>query len=338
MLNDMPWRKMPRDLLTNPKICAIANRVKPDLQQAVFLFYIACYTQANDDGIIDISDTETLADLIRLDNENDVAELAYLFIRRGFFEPITDDLTLLLITDWDNPQQASVKNGHRVPETQDQRRKRINSLYNKAPKNAAKKSDEAAEDTFLCVENDKISKSVATDELECDKNAKSVTLTERKERKDKREKKEHTHTEEGTVYSVSAIAQEALQEDRDREPEENESSQETMQIQDDAPTFDGLEDYRPQEEEVSPTPVPQYDLKDAVNTQDAQWNYELTKKYAQEMSIPDGVANKLVAMKSYEDWQTAGVLYAFFAKITVLALIQTISLISCSLLSCNVRL
>ena len=247
----MGWRKTPRDLLSNPKIITIANRIEPKLKQSVLSFYVACYMQANDDGVLDMRDREVYADMLFLEKEDDVVTLTEAFIKRGFFEPITDDHELLLITDWENPNQATVlKNGHRIPETQEMRRDRVVKSIGKSKK---------------ILENprmrDKIPENVATQE----KIREDKIRLETEERKI-REDVEKTHTQERSGGA------------------------------------DVCEDKPEPMELCDAFTVPEDDLTMIIK----------------ESGIPETSISFLTELKTYDDWQTAGVLYAYFAKESVL--------------------
>ena len=331
MLNDMAWRKTPRDLLTNPKIRTIAQRVRPDLRQAVFAFYAACYMQADDDGLLDVSDTEVFADLLFLENENDIAELTALFIKRGFFEALNEDQTLLYIKDWDNPNQAHIYNGHRVAETADERRARVMNRLKGGKKKSPKKEapepaleENAGSDSF-CNLNDKNLKSVETETVLRDKNLKSVEITEREEREEKRDietietrdietgerEKTHTHTE-----SAKELAGEALRDTAESPDEEETEAGDILEGTDNA--------------EGTESTAQTIDTR--LETSAAQWSYEDTKKAAKEMNIPEKAAAYMTSVKDYESWRAAGVFYAFFVKNGTVGLNTELQLTSLELL------
>ena len=129
MLNDMTWRKTPRDLIINPKIRFIAGHTAVHLKQAVFAFYAAIYMQADNDGVIDLGDTEVLADIVMLDNPNDISTLIDAFAKRGFIERVYPDdaerTSIYFLTDWDNPAMATWNGQKRVEESQETRVARI---------------------------------------------------------------------------------------------------------------------------------------------------------------------------------------------------------------------
>lgn len=338
MLNDMAWRKIPRDLMTNPRIRSIAMRIDPRLRQAVFAFYPACLMQATDDGILDISDTEVFADLLLLDDEEDVVELTRLFIKRGFFESLNEDDTLLYILDWDNPNEAHVYNNKRVSETADERRARVLGAM-KNPKNKRKKPQVQAQESEAPEEEETLDASKAQqgsffvpensrENILRDKNGKSVATNreireireirdeiQREEIKD-REIERHTHTE-STNASVSAIAREALLSG------EGETEGQTYPDAGQEDIQEGQPEENPGQNDRNTGHTTQEESAEKIKAQDsetvqalspAQWTPADTKKYSQEMNIPDKPADYMKALKTYDSWRTCGVFWAFFVR------------------------
>lgn len=195
MLNDMAWRKTPRDLLTNPKIRFIASHTAPQLPpQAAFAFYSAVYMEADDDGVVDLGDRDVLADIIMIQNPDDIDSLTAAFTKRGFIEQMYPDDPerdfLYLITDWDNPAMATWDGKKRTQETQSERRDRIlgkvksSGRKSRSPRRQPEKDEtppdsppppedsapQTAHDAgFFCAEN------LAESALDCDRKSKNVT-------------------------------------------------------------------------------------------------------------------------------------------------------------------
>lgn len=314
MLNDMAWRKIPRDLMTNPRIRSIAMRIDPRLRQAVFAFYPACLMQATDDGILDISDTEVFADLLLLENEMDIVELRDLFIKRGFFEPINEEKSLLYILDWDNPNTAHVYNNKRVPETAEERRARVLDAINKKPKKGRKSAAPEAkpqDPLFFDDLRDKNAKSVATNR-EIREEIRDIETVETEEIEAEREI-EHTHTE-STVSTVYSMAGEALGEEETEgqiEPEVGQEEVQEGQSEEKAGQNDRNPGHTVQEESAE---IKAQSKKESLTLPPAQWTAQDTVKYSQEMNIPAKAAGYMTALKSYEAWRTCGVFWAFFTK------------------------
>ena len=311
MLNDFAWRKTPTDILTNPRIRSIAQRKAPELRQAVFAFYMACYMQASEDGVVDVSDTEVYADLLMLDDEKIITDFTLSFIKKGFFEPLNEEQTLLFIVDFDNPAMANTKSGHREAETLDARRKRVTDSLKKPKPSRYRKpaQDTRAYDThdvppeveeqnlpeaaFFGSLNDKNQECVATSGECCDKNREFVaTHREREEKEEIETEERHTHTQEAPAQkekdqaeTPSAPLQEEtlmeIMEPEEEKPsqEEESSAGETAQVQ--SPVLGGTE---AQEEESS----------------------------AMKSNIPKGVASRMIGVTSLAEWRAADILYVFF--------------------------
>ena len=56
MLNDVAWRKMPTDILTNETMTYIESQMPAGFEYAPFMFYQAALKKCDDDGIFDIGD------------------------------------------------------------------------------------------------------------------------------------------------------------------------------------------------------------------------------------------------------------------------------------------
>lgn len=327
MLNDMAWRKAPRDLLTNPRIRSIASRIDSSLKQAVFAFYVACYMEANDDGIVDLSDTEVFADLLLLEDEDDIETLTNLFVKKNFLEEIKNGL--YYIQDWDNPNMASYQGSKRIAETADQRRARV--LGSTKPKQkkkapqlptqeyeeqmdvspaeayaaAALEAEEA--DIFLSEKNEEsatkshfLSRKISPTEREETRRDESLDRQESEER--------HTHTLSGATAieapSPSAVASGGAQIQTETETESAAESV-TQDEGQSAETEEGSDDIQDAEQK-------EQCVSTVLTSEEEQWSYEDTEKYAQQMQIPEHVARRFYALRSYEQWRCLNVIYHFF--------------------------
>lgn len=315
MLNDYAWRKTPTDILTNPRIRSIALRKAPELRQAVFAFYMACYMEASEDGVVDVSDTEVYADLLMLEDENVIADFVLSFIKKGFFEPLNEEQTLLFIVDFDNPAMAETKSGHRVPESMESRRRRVNDTISKPKKPRYKKPvqdtrtydthdvppevEEAnlPEEAFSCPLNDKNEECVATGDVLRDKFAENVaTHIERDEKKTIAREERHTHTEEAHAQK------EKVQAEIPSAPLQEETPEADTHIQPEEMTGK-----QSQEEESSADGTAQG--KSPVLGPDGSQESDGS---AMKSNIPKGVASRMTGVTSLAEWRAADVLYVFF--------------------------
>lgn len=98
----LPWRKFPRDTLHNPSLLFIINRMKEEHRQAVFTVFLGLYCEADDDGFVDISDEEFLADQCLIDADTLKLILQH-FEKRHLIEKVAKDVPIYRIVDWLSP-------------------------------------------------------------------------------------------------------------------------------------------------------------------------------------------------------------------------------------------
>lgn len=329
MLNDMAWRKAPRDLLTNPRIRSIASRIAPELKQAVFAFYVACYMEANDDGIVDLSDDEVFADLILLEKESDVKVLTELFVKKGFLEEIKNGL--YYINDWDNPNMATYQGSKRVAETADQRRARVlgaskggNKNRRKTPQVQVQEYDEQMDvspaEAFAAaaLEAEEADIFLSKNDEKCATNSHFLSrkngTTEREETRRDESSDRHESVERETHTLSCATATGA--------PSPSAIASGGAQLQTETETESAVETETQAEEQCSETEEYPENLQSAeeveqsdntlLDSKGAQWSFKDTERYAKEMKIPEHVARKFYALSNYENWRCLNVFYHFF--------------------------
>ena len=100
MINEFTWTKFPRYLTTDPKLRYIEKKLPAHLKNYALLFMMHAYCSADNSGAIDIEDGVIIADILNIDDENDVKVVADLLASRGMLIPI-DNSTVYLIEDWD---------------------------------------------------------------------------------------------------------------------------------------------------------------------------------------------------------------------------------------------
>lgn len=301
MLNDMAWRKTPRDLLTNPKIRTIARKFETALRPAVFAFYTAVYMQADDDGVVDLNERDVFAELLMVEDEDLILNFIEKFEEKGYLEKIGNTGSYY-ITDWDNPNKAVTVNGKRVAETAEQRRARVLGVIDGKPRR--KKSvqdrkipepeiDEAlpthAEVLATLLENgemhDKIQKNVATD------------YREREETIDTEIAEKDTHTETERKFAPPAS----------KAPEAFSAGTEQFRTKVDTPEAGQEEATVPEQDAVRSTGE-----KPMQENKDSQWTFEDTRKAVNQMELPEEFCKKMESIKNWEDWQALNVIYRYF--------------------------
>ena len=63
------WRKFPVNTLYNTRIQFVVKRLPKELKHAAFTLLSSCYCNADDDGVVDMTDFEIYADGIFLEPE-----------------------------------------------------------------------------------------------------------------------------------------------------------------------------------------------------------------------------------------------------------------------------
>ncbi len=84
----LTWRKFPRDTITNPALLFIAKKLPKERQHQVFTLFVALYCNADDDGVVDLSDLAVFSYTCIM-SEDDLVDLLYRFLDRHIIEEIT---------------------------------------------------------------------------------------------------------------------------------------------------------------------------------------------------------------------------------------------------------
>ena len=235
-IDDLPWRKFPRDAIGNVKIRFIQKQLPAHLKHCALLFFVTAYCIADDYGAFDLEDGLVCADAMDIDNPDDVFLIAEHFARRGVINKITD--RVYMFVDWDAPSRERAS---RSPLTAEQRREAVRARLKigtpeaeppiKAESPARKKKDVATKSEKMSLHgecSDKKRENVATQ-----RERRERTETEEREKTDKTD----THTYETAALAQAALSahgapcgavQAAAQTDS-REPEEQTDRQEHRQ-------------------------------------------------------------------------------------------------------------
>ena len=221
MLNTASWSKLPRDLLTDEDFFYIEKQLPEELAFAPYMFYIAALRKADENGMFDLSDGVIFAQLMRIENADDVFKIANMMMKRKIIYRV-GETKVCGFWNWEY-------NAKDTPRTMEQRRqlvmrqieeqKKIKAVtadfptgstrpdettaceqteerQNEAPESSGSNAQEMAQRAdFFCPENDKKQENVVKDFLD-DKNAKNVVKGENTERKkDLEEQKENIRQE-----------------------------------------------------------------------------------------------------------------------------------------------
>lgn len=84
----LTWRKFPRDTITNPALLFIAKKLPKERQHQVFTLFVALYCNADDDGVVDLSDLAVFSYTCIM-SEDDLVDLLYRFLDRHIIEEIS---------------------------------------------------------------------------------------------------------------------------------------------------------------------------------------------------------------------------------------------------------
>lgn len=199
MLNDVAWRKMPTDILTNENMTFIESQMPEEYVFAPYMFYMAALKKADDDGIFDLEDGMIFARLMRVESTELVFKIANLMGSRKIIGRVSATSNICFFVDWEYPNNRQ--------KTWQQRREAVqirinnNEQLNRLP-NFEEKAPEIPFSAFECDKNqENVSQTVivtkstenVTQTAECDKNTDSC-LTLKRER-ERRERERETHTE-----------------------------------------------------------------------------------------------------------------------------------------------
>lgn len=171
MLDDVTWRKMPIDILTNENMVYIENKMPEGHKQAPFMFYMAMLKKADNDGIFDLEDGQIFAQLMRVESTSIVFKVAGLMAQRKMIYHISDKSNKCLIADWDYPKGTQ-------PRTLAERRAIVQrqieeSMQHKTINTFNSPEEEIENVSFICPDDDKKSKNVVINVFD-DKKAKNV--------------------------------------------------------------------------------------------------------------------------------------------------------------------
>lgn len=195
MVNDLPWRKVPRDIIRNEDLDYISYLLDDSLKPAPLLFYITAYCKADDFGVFDIEDGVIFSRLMRIGKPADVKTIAEAMVKRHLIRPVADNCTSYVILDWEVPQRKSV----RTSKTAEERRKTAEEKIQQEQEEKAYEQPEPPKDIVAELyglnENDKNEESVVSFCPQHDKNTKSVESYREREIRENRGDEIETHTQ-----------------------------------------------------------------------------------------------------------------------------------------------
>lgn len=163
-LNELAWRKFPRDTMKNEELDYVSFLLGKELAAAPFLFFTTAYCKADDDGVIDVGDGVIFARLMRLGTPQDVIKVANMLEERKILTRVVPDQNVFLITDWEVPARPG--NLQRKALTADERRSAVAAKIRAEQKAKTQQPQflqkQNEPDNFSCPDFDKIRENVAT--------------------------------------------------------------------------------------------------------------------------------------------------------------------------------
>lgn len=199
-VEDLPWRKFPRDAISNVKIRFIQKQLAPHLRHGALLFFTTAYCLADDYGVIDIEDGLVFADAMDIDNPDDVFVIANLFASRGIMDKITE--RIFMFVEWDTPNRDRTI---RAPLTAEQRRAAVQAQLKQkemASDNMSDTGQKTAKD--VATKSEKMSLYLPCSDKKRENVATHREKTDKRVQKEEREKKE-THTQEAARLAHDAL-------------------------------------------------------------------------------------------------------------------------------------
>lgn len=239
-LNELAWRKFPRDTMKNEELDYVSFLLGKELAAAPFLFFTTAYCKADDDGVIDVGDGVIFARLMRLGTPQDVIKVANMLEERKILTRVVPDQNVFLITDWEVPARPG--NLQRKALTADERRSAVAAKIRAEQKVKTQQSqflqNQNKPDDFSCPDFDKIRENVAT----------------QREREEIERGDRETHTQErGTNREIER--------DKQREGEGLRANGEALQ-----PYAQEIKQEQKELEEVKTTNLAEIALQEDVNT------------------------------------------------------------------------
>lgn len=204
--NEMTWRKMPRNIMTDPNMDYIASCLPHEYAAAPYMFYMTALSIADDDGIFDIEDGVIFSRLMHCGDPALVLTIANLMLRRKIISRAGLS-TKCMLTNWDysiKEKPRTLEDRRRIVQKQIEAEQAVRSREFTDLNNTSAEEEiinvefttASTSNDFLCPENDKTAENVVT-AIYDDKIAENVVKKNETEkiREDKNreiEREEHT--------------------------------------------------------------------------------------------------------------------------------------------------
>lgn len=226
--DEMTWRKLPRNIITDPTMDYIASRLPAEYAAAPYMFYMVATSLADDDGIFDLEDGIIFSRLMHVQDPSIVAKTANLMLERKVIVR-AGHTTKCMITEWG----YSNKSGGRTLEQRRQVVQRKMEQERQAQSEQFTKLDQAAAaaetvipvsfntkplaDDFLCANDDKIAENVVkkneTEKIREDQTR--LDLDQNTHREEDKTREIEKQQLQAPAIQPSAAAEEEIQETSD---------------------------------------------------------------------------------------------------------------------------
>lgn len=224
--DEMTWRKLPRNIITDPTMDYIASRLPPEYASAPYMFYIVAMSLADDDGIFDLEDGIIFGRLMHVSDPSIVAQTANLMLERKIIVR-AGHTTKCMITEWGyssrSPGRTLEQRREVVRRKMEQEKQARSEQFTKLEQQTETVipldfNTKPLSDDFLCPVDDKKSENVVkedqTEKIREDKTR--LDLEKNTHREDKTREIEKQQLQ-ATAYEPSAVAEEEIQETSDNE-------------------------------------------------------------------------------------------------------------------------
>ncbi len=200
MINDLAWRKVPRNIIRDENIDYIASLMPQHLQALPMLLYFVMYCKADDEGMVDLRDGVIYSRLLKIGTPGDILNVAILMTGQNLLVQPVDGVNVFIITDWEVPPRP----GQKASRTMGERRAAIAQKIIEEQKRAKiieeRKAEMArlknAQNAFFCPENDR-KRDFVDKERETDRESiyRDREFKEIETQKEFRDREKDTHTE-----------------------------------------------------------------------------------------------------------------------------------------------
>lgn len=216
--DEMTWRKLPRNIITDPTMDYIASRLPPEYASAPYMFYIVAMSLADDDGIFDLEDGIIFSRLMHVQDPSIVAKTANLMLERKIIVR-AGHTTKCMITEWGysskTPGRTLEQRRQVVQRKMEQERQTRSEQFTKLDQAAAEAetvislsfNTSPLADDFLCPNDDKNAENVVkkneTEKIREDKTRLDLEKNTHREDKNRETEKQQLQAPADQPYAAA---------------------------------------------------------------------------------------------------------------------------------------